>query len=154
MKVSYYFVVAVLFLLLSSFRSEPAPNLAAKYSIDYECTIENDQIKIRFETQFQELFKDVYKVDAHFNESNKYYYVVYGIDQNDQEVAELFKTSEYEVQQGIYDYIAMPKAGFRGAGFCKEFSNITELQNNGWCARQNTGPNCAYWLGNRCGYPF
>ena len=135
MKVSYYFVVALAFLLLSSFSSEPLLNLAEKYSSDYECTIENEQIKLRFETQFQELFKDVYKVDAHFNESNKYYYVVYGIDKNDQQVAELFKTTASEVAQGIYDYIAMPKAGLRGAGFCKEFSNISELQSNGWCSR-------------------
>ncbi len=96
----------------------------------------------RFEMQFSDMFEKVEKVDAHFSEQKGFYYVVYGVSADNKSVVDYFKTSEYEVNAGIYNYIEMNERTLALTGSQKCREDFTNLPN--WCSPYNSGFICGY----------
>ena len=145
-------LVFALFLLLSSFvlNTPSKAVLDEHYQRDFQFTVESESLNDRFERQFHFIFSEVQQVDVHYNAVNGYYYAVYGIDAKEQAVVDLFKTTEQEVSQKIYNYISEESMA-SASGVCREFSSGDELRANGYCSPSNSGVSCAPFNNGRCG---
>ncbi len=108
---------------------------------EFVTTVCDESLFDRFEVQFAGI-EEVSNVEAYQLDGFGYYYAVTAKDASGVEFVEYFKTTEEEVNQGIYDYIELNERT-RGISFsqtCRE--DFTNLPN--WCETYNSGPVCGY----------
>ncbi|MDC8003546.1 hypothetical protein POV27_05755 [Aureisphaera galaxeae] len=162
-KFIYLFAVCLLALTIVSFSidnrndfeipEDPATEYVSVFAKDFLCSLNNDALENRFETQFHTFLADVMKVDVHFNDTNGYYYAVHGINPNGDTVVEYFKTTAEEVSNNEYNYIEMNadtmEAISKGAQACREG---TFPFPNGFCSQFNSGVICGIVINGYCRY--
>ncbi len=102
----------------------------------------------RFEVQFAGI-DEVSNIEAYQLDGFGYYYAVTAKDAEGAEFVEYFKTTEEEINLGIYDYIELNErtTGISFSQTCRE--DFTNFPN--WCETYNSGPICGYkpypWYG-------
>ena len=104
-------------------------------------TVCSESLFERFEVQFAAI-EEVTNIEAYQLDGFGYYYAVSAKDKKGVEFVEYFKTTENEVNQGIYDYIQLNErtTGITSAQQCRE--DFSKLPN--WCTPYNVGPICGY----------
>ena len=107
---------------------------------DFVNTVINKDLETRFETQFSNLIPEVTKVDVHYNETNGYYYAVYGVDLEGAPVVDYFKTTKEEVVNQEYNYILMNERTTNAARICREATTFPFPFD--FCHLNNTGHIC------------
>lgn len=97
----------------------------------------------RFEVQFAGI-EEVSGIEAYQLDGFGYYYAVSAKNEEGMAFVEYFKTTEEEVNQGIYDYIELNErtTGISFSQTCRE--DFTNFPN--WCETYNSGPVCGFKL--------